>query len=60
MPAPVVIAILMGLLGLIVGSFIAAVTVRMPRDEDVVFGRSHCMSCQAPLKAWHLGPGQGG
>ena len=56
MPVAVVIAILMGLLGLIVGSFIAAVTARMPRDEDIVFGRSRCMSCEAPLKAWHLVP----
>jgi len=55
-PAPVVIAILMGLLGLIVGSFVAAVTVRMPRQEDIVFGRSRCMSCEAPLKAWQLVP----
>ena len=44
------------ILGLIIGSFIAAVTVRMPRDEDIVFTRSHCMSCEAPLKAWHLVP----
>jgi leader peptidase (prepilin peptidase)/N-methyltransferase len=56
MSAAVVIAILMGLLGLIIGSFVAAVTVRMPRDEDIVFTRSHCMSCEAPLKAWHLVP----
>jgi len=54
--APAVIAILMGLLGLVVGSFIAAVTVRMPRDEDVVFGRSRCMTCGEPLKVWQLVP----
>lgn len=52
----VVIAILTGLLGLILGSFIAAVTVRMPRDEDIVFGRSRCMSCGATLKPWQLVP----
>ena len=46
----------MGLLGLIIGSFIAAVTVRLPRDEDIVFKPSHCMSCRAPLKPWHLVP----
>lgn len=46
----------MGLLGLIIGSFIAAVTVRMPRDEDVVFVPSHCMSCGEPLKPWQLVP----
>ncbi|WP_396593384.1 prepilin peptidase [Brevundimonas sp. R86498] len=52
----VVVAIFMGLLGLIVGSFIAAVTVRLPRDEDVVSGRSRCMSCGQTLKAWQLVP----
>ena len=56
MPHVAVIAVLMGLLGLIVGGFIAAVTVRMPRDEDVVMGRSHCMSCEQTLAAWHLVP----
>lgn len=49
-------SIVMGLLGLIFGSFIAAVTVRLPRDEDIVLARSRCMSCEAPLKPWHLVP----
>ncbi|MFC5342453.1 A24 family peptidase [Brevundimonas staleyi] len=48
--------ILMGLLGLIFGSFIAAVTVRLPRDEDVVVTPSHCMSCGERLKPWQLVP----
>ena len=56
MPQPPLIVVGAGLFGLIIGSFIAAVTVRMPRDEDIVFTRSHCMSCEAPLKAWHLVP----
>ena len=56
MPAPAVLALLMALLGLVFGSFIAAVTVRMPRDEDIVFGRSRCMSCGETLKPWHLVP----
>lgn len=47
---------LLALLGLIVGSFTAAVSVRLPRDEGFVAGRSRCMSCQKPLKAWHLVP----
>ena len=33
---PVLAAAVMGGLGLIVGSFIAAVSVRLPRDEDIV------------------------
>ncbi len=56
MPHTAVIAVLLGLLGLIVGSFLAAVSVRLPRDEDVVMGRSHCMSCEQTLKPWHLVP----
>lgn len=48
--------LVLGLLGLIFGSFIAAVTVRMPRDEDVVVAPSHCMSCGATLRPWHLVP----
>lgn len=48
--------LLLALLGLIVGSFIAAVSVRLPRDEGFVTGRSRCMSCEKPLKAWHLVP----
>ena len=54
--SPVVLSIVMGLLGLIFGSFIAAVTVRLPRDEDIVFGRSHCLSCGETLKPWQLVP----
>lgn len=50
------LAVLLALLGLIVGSFIAAVSVRLPRDEGFVTGRSRCMSCEKPLKAWHLVP----
>jgi len=56
MPDTAVIAVLMGLLGLIFGSFIAAVTVRMPRDEDIVRGRSRCMSCERTLAPWQLVP----
>lgn len=51
-----VLALTFGLLGLIFGSFIAAVTVRMPRDEDIVLARSRCMSCGQSLKPWHLVP----
>lgn len=54
--SPAVLAIVLGLLGLIVGSFVAAATVRMPRDEDIVFGRSRCMSCEKRLEPGHLVP----
>lgn len=48
--------VILGLLGLIVGSFLAAVSVRLPAEEDVVVKRSHCRSCGATLKPWHLVP----
>lgn len=56
MPSTVFVTAVMGLLGLIVGSFLAAVSVRLPRDEDIVFARSRCMSCERPLAAWHMVP----
>jgi len=40
------------LFGLIVGSFIALATVRIPAGESVVAPRSHCRKCQRVLK-WH-------
>ena len=49
-------AVILGLLGLIVGSFLAAVSVRLPAGEDLVVKRSHCRSCGATLKPWHLVP----
>lgn len=56
MPSTVFVTAVMGLLGLIVGSFLAAVSVRLPRDEDIVFARSRCMSCERPLAARHMVP----
>ena len=41
--SPAVAAVVLGLLGLIIGSFLAAVSVRLPRDEDIVVARSRCM-----------------
>lgn len=56
MPATIFVVLVMGLLGLIVGSFLAAVSVRLPRDEDVVLARSRCMSCDRALSLGHLVP----
>lgn len=49
-------ALILGLVGLVVGSFLANVSVRLPADEDVVLGRSRCRSCGFQLKAWNLVP----
>lgn len=56
MSATILVVLVMGLLGLVVGSFLAAVSIRLPRDEDVVLARSHCMSCQKTLSVRHLVP----
>ena len=39
--------------GLLFGSFLNVVILRIPKDESVVFGASHCPSCGNTLKPWH-------
>ncbi len=39
--------------GLLFGSFLNVVILRIPRGESVVFKASHCYSCGNPLKPWH-------
>ncbi len=39
--------------GLLFGSFLNVVILRIPKDESVVFGASHCPTCKTPLKPWH-------
>jgi leader peptidase (prepilin peptidase)/N-methyltransferase len=39
-----------------VGSFLALVTVRLPRGEEVVQARSRCMSCETPLNPLQMIP----
>lgn len=41
------------LFGIIFGSFLNVVILRIPKDESVVFGASHCTSCGKKLKPWH-------
>ncbi len=53
---PVVLAAALGGLGLIVGSFLALVSVRLPQGEGVVAGRSRCRSCAVPIRPQHLIP----
>ncbi|NBW10282.1 MAG: prepilin peptidase [Caulobacteraceae bacterium] len=53
----VVTAVLSGLFGLVVGSFIATVSLRLAQDDDgPLGGRSRCMSCREPLKSWQMIP----
>lgn len=53
---PVILAAVLGGMGLIVGSFLALVSVRLPEGEGVVAGRSRCRSCAAPIRPQHLIP----
>ncbi|WP_428738656.1 prepilin peptidase [Sulfurimonas sp.] len=41
------------LFGLLFGSFLNVVILRIPEGESVVFTASHCTSCNTPLKPWH-------
>jgi leader peptidase (prepilin peptidase)/N-methyltransferase len=54
--------VLLGMLGLLIGSFLNVVIWRVPRDESVVQPASHCPTCEAaisprdnvPLLSWLL------
>jgi len=41
------------ILGLLFGSFLNVVILRIPQSQSIVFGASHCYSCNTPLKPWH-------
>jgi leader peptidase (prepilin peptidase) / N-methyltransferase len=53
---PVIAAVVTGFLGLLIGSFLAVVSVRLPREEDMVLARSRCMGCGETLRNWELVP----
>lgn len=44
------------LVGLVMGSFMGLVSLRLPKGEDMVVRRSHCSTCLEDLKPWHLIP----
>lgn len=52
----IVTCIAIAVVGLVVGSFLNVCIARIPRGESIVFGRSHCMSCGAPIKPYDLVP----
>ena len=39
--------------GITFGSFLNVVILRIPQEESIVFGASHCTSCGKELKPWH-------
>lgn len=49
-------AIVAGVMGLIVGSFLNVVIYRVPRGESIVLPGSHCPQCGHVLRAWELIP----
>ena len=42
--------------GLLVGSFLGLVSLRLPAGDGVVFGRSRCAGCQRDLPPWRMIP----
>jgi leader peptidase (prepilin peptidase)/N-methyltransferase len=46
----------LGLLGAIIGSFLATLVIRWPEGRSVLHGRSHCDSCDAVLGSRDLVP----
>ncbi|HUX46980.1 MAG TPA: prepilin peptidase [Desulfosporosinus sp.] len=49
-------SITIGLLGLLIGSFLNVVIFRVPRGESIVTPGSHCPTCGHALRAWELIP----
>jgi leader peptidase (prepilin peptidase)/N-methyltransferase len=47
------LAVPIGVLGLVIGSFLNVVIYRVPRDESVVAPASHCPNCDTAIKARH-------
>lgn len=39
--------------GVVFGSFLNVLIIRIPKSESIVFGASHCTTCNTKLKAWH-------
>jgi len=49
----IVIAMMVFIFGIMVGSFLNVVIYRIPKGESIVFPASKCQSCQTPLKWYH-------
>ncbi len=46
-------AVILTIFGLLFGSFLNVLILRIPKEESVVFPASHCTSCNKDLKWWH-------
>jgi leader peptidase (prepilin peptidase) / N-methyltransferase len=49
-------SVLVGVLGLAIGSFLNVVIHRLPRGESLLHPPSHCPRCQVALRAWQNVP----
>jgi leader peptidase (prepilin peptidase)/N-methyltransferase len=49
-------SVLVGVLGLVVGSFLNVVIHRLPRDESLLRPGSRCTHCRTAIKPWHNVP----
>lgn len=52
----VVISIIFGLYGVVIGSFLNVLALRLPLKESVTLKRSHCMTCGHTLSWYELFP----
>lgn len=50
------LAVIVGILGLAVGSFLNVVIYRVPREESIMYPASHCPTCGTAIKARHNVP----
>lgn len=48
--------VLLGVMGLLIGSFLNVCIYRLPRDQSVVMPASHCPTCDTPLRWYHNVP----
>jgi leader peptidase (prepilin peptidase)/N-methyltransferase len=55
MTDPIFVAAL-GVIGLLVGSFLNVCIYRLPKHETVFWGRSHCQACGRQIRAWENVP----
>jgi len=53
---PMLLASALGGLGLLAGSFLGLISLRLPQGEGFVAGRSRCHGCNRPLAPWRMIP----
>lgn len=51
-----IVYVIVFLYGIVIGSFLNVCIYRIPEKSSIVFGRSHCMSCNQPIKWYDLVP----